>query len=490
MIEPQSIADELGVPDLDSALRYLRDAFVTEPCEAERRNHAALIDAQLTHKGAYAVNDFLVHALKDPINRREHRELIRWCETNALVERVADELATVYAEAAERTVSSGQDRYDALLKRLMFDLVMRGANRLLVAHEAVWLSLRVRDDEPVLDVVTPSRFWAVHPIGDPTHLVGMLFDLPQPPKPTENTPRYRFVGRWQTLVLNSKCALLSSEDNPLAPSLPGVLVTLQPVAVTQRLLPERANHDLTSAETASAFQMLIANRESLSVQKQGYASGDLSAAAMGQSASSQRLVVLPEGVSVTAVDHSVDVAQYLRTAEAISDATAANHGLAPDTRKLTSAASGYELWLRAQPLVKRRREQMDVLRDAEQRIAAHMAQVIDVVGLDEYKFSPDGFAIQFGEVSMPQSEAEELANFETRRRLLLDNTISELARRGQLTDEQAAEDLATNAQRETARVGLLQDLSAMNANSATTVGDNTNSGTVAPATSDQKATVQ
>lgn len=475
-MEPRTLADELGVASLDDALHYLRDQYVNSAAESERRNHAALIDAMLTHRAGYAVASYLTRAMLDPVNRAEHMQLVAWCEHNALVRRVVGELATVYAEPATRSVSTGAEKYAALCKALGLDLVLRGANRLLVAHEAVWLALRVRDDEPVLDVISPARFWAVSPVGDPTALVGVLTEIPRPPKPSDNDPAYRFVGRWQTVIMNAKCELLTAEDNPLAPNLPGVLVHLEPPSVTQRLLPERANADLVSAETAAAFQALIALRESLTVQRQAYISGDTSALVMGQSASSQREIFLGDGVSVTAVDRSIEVAQYYATADAIADTAAANAGLAPATRKLASASSGYELWLRMVPLVKRRREQVDVLRGAEERLARHMAQVIDVVGIDEYRFDPSGFAIEFGELSMPQSESEQLANFETRRRLLLDDTIAELARRGQLTDEQAAEDLATHAQRETARIGLLQDLSAMNANTATTVGDNTNRG--------------
>lgn len=486
---PRTLAQELEQPNLNEALKYI-ERIVGDPSEQDRRNHAALIDAQLAHRAGYAVDDFLRQALQDPMNQLEHRRLAAWCEVNSLTKRVAEELATVYSEPASRTVSSGQAQYNALVERIQLDLVMRAANRLLVVHEAIWLSLRIREDEPILDVLSPAKFWAVHPPSDPTHLIGILTEIPRPTKAGAELPAYRFSGRFQTLILNAKFELISAEENPLAPNLPGVLVSLEPVSVTQRLLPERANADLVSAETATSFQILISLRESLTVQKQAYVSGDMSDAALGQQASSQREIFLPDGATVQAIDRSVDVTQYLRHAETIADTTAANHGLAPDSRKLTSAASGYELWLRAQPLVKRRREQIDVLRDAERRLASHMAQVIDVVGLDEYKFSASGFAVQFGEVSMPQSEAEELANFETRRRLGMDDTIAEIARRNQLTEEQAAEDLATHAQRETARIGLLQDLSRMNASAATTVGDDSNSGNAAPVNSGENRTVQ
>jgi hypothetical protein len=491
MADPQTLAEELGVANLTEALHDLRDRYIHDPAECERRNHAALIDAMLTHRGAYAVTDYLNRALVDPLNRQEHAALVGFCEVNALLRRVVAELATVYSEPAERTVGSGAEKFSALAKAIGLDLVMRGANRRLVAHESLWLSLRVRDDEPVLDVITPARFWAVSPAGDPTKLVGILTEIPRSPKAPPEAPAFRFSGRWQTLTLNAKCELLVAEENPLAPDLPGVLVHLEPPSVTQRLLPERANLDLVSAETASAFQVLISLREAMTVQRQAYISGDTGQQAMGQSASSQREIFLAEGVTVTAVDRSIDVKQYLAHSDALSDTAAANHGLAPATRKLESASSGYELWLRAQPLVQRRREQIDVLREAEGRLAAHMAKVIDAVGLEEYRYDPSGFTIQFGELSMPQSEQEELANFETRRRLGLDDTQSEIARRAQISDEQAAEDLATHVQRESARVALMQDLAAQNANMSTPVGDASNMNRdAAPVTGSEKATIQ
>jgi len=474
MTEPKTLPELLEQPDLATALEDHRTRFLFNPAKLERTNHAALIDAMLDGTAGYALIDAIDRAFVDPQNKAEHKILAGLAETNALLARIVDETATVYDSPATRTVSSGQEQFDALSESLALDLVMRGACQRLVAHEAVLLCPRVRDGEPVLDVVTPAAFHAVYPSSDPTKLVALTFDVPRGPKAKSSDPHYRVCTPWQTLLLNAKGELLSIEDSETPGYLPGVLVNLEPPSVSGRLLPERANHDIVSAETACNLQNVIGLRESIGVQKQAYVTGDTSSTALGQSASSQREIFLGEGVSVTAVDRSVDVERYYRTADAIADTTSANHGLSPLGRKLASATSGFELWLRAAPLVRRRRALIDVLRGGERRLAEQLARVIEAASLDAYRFTAAPFAIRFGELSMPASEAEQLQLAETKRRLGWENTQDQIADREQISDEQAADRLAENIEREAARIELMQALAKQNAGASTPVGDASN----------------
>jgi hypothetical protein len=371
-------------------------------------------------------------------------------------------------------------------------VTMRHANRLLVIQEAALLHLRIQDGAPSLEVTSPAHFSAVSLDANPTVLRAVIVALPPKHKQAPEDPAYRVLGRHEIITCNSKFVPIKREANPTAPNISAVVATMTPPSVMGRLLPSRASTDLCAAEEAIAFEHLLMLKESKSATRQAFISGDATTTAMGQTADSEREVFIGEAVNVSVLDRAMDLTLFAKVAEGIADTAGANYGVSPAIRKQADATSGAEAWLRRAPLLERRREQIDTFRRIERQLVAHMAATVDAAGLDAYRFAPSGWAIDFGELSAPLTEAEELANFRERRALSIDDTLSYVMKRNpDLDEDQATEAVATHVKREVARVALLQELSAMNANSSTAIGDETNGNRdAAPVTGDENRTIQ
>jgi len=443
---------------------YFRDQHIKNTDDIVRRNDAKKRDAYYEGSGDDHIKRFIEIAFQDSLTRKLRSDLISFAKHNNVLRRVSHEIASVYSEPAEREVADN-DKYRAFLDLLDIDTVMREVDQKLVIHGDVWIQYRVRKEtrEPVLDVVTPAMFWAVSHPSDRTQLMAIILDQTPPSRVTRATPCYRVWTADETFQLDAECRVIVSsvEPNTLG-RLPGVLASIRPATAKGQLLDECASADLVAAHEHIWFLNVLALKEQKSANKQAYLTGDTSAATFGQSADTEREVVLPEGVTVTVVDRGMDLAQFRESADHVLERAAANHGLPPSVLHQRDSSSGAEIHLRRIPLRELRRKRIPIMRRIEKQIAEIQAAV-NANDLSEYAFSTDGWSIDFGEVQQPLTEMEADQVFEKRRQLGLTSTIEETRSRNPdlKSDAEAEAVLAKRITDETTRILLMRTLMAL-----------------------------
>jgi hypothetical protein len=441
---------------------FLRDHYIKNTDHIARRAEAKKRDTYYEGGGDEYIKRLVYIAFEDALTRRLRADLVAWAKWNNVLRRVSRELATVYSEPAKRKASDKS--YEKFLEIVNTDTVMREADRKLVIHGDIWIQYRVRKEtrEPVIDIVTPSMFWAVAHPNDQTQLLAIVLDQ-TPPRVTRVTPCYRVWTANETFTLDQECRVIvsSAEPNEIG-RLPGVLASLRPASAKGRLLDESPAADLVAAHETIWFQNVLLVKESKSANKQTYTSGDVSSAAMGQSADTERETILPEGVTVQAVDRGMDLAQFRENADHVLERAAANHGLPPSVLHQRDASSGAEIHLRRVPIRELRRERILVMRQIERQIAA-VQSAVNVNDLPEYAFEMDGWGVDFGEVQQPLTEMESDQVFEKRRQLGLTNTLEEIRHRNPdlRSDAEAEAVLKSNIATETKRIALMRELQAL-----------------------------
>lgn len=443
-----SLSALLGTTELETISKFLRDNYVENAAEKKRREHAAKLDEFYEGGGDLEIERMVEIAFKDPVTQSLRKELIEWSKWNNVIGRVVREKATVYSEPPRRKVAAADDVYQAFLELVQMDDAMRELDRKLAYQEDALLGYRVRltasgDREPVLDVISPASFWAIAHPRDRTLMVGLILDQ-RMPGAKDTDPSYRVWTDDETFVMNGKCEIFveSIEEWPLR-RMPFVLATTRRPGSKPRILAMCPSADLLAAQCAVWLQNLLLLKESKSANRQTYASGDTSAAVMGQSPDTERETILPEGVSVTAVDRGMDLKQFRDNSNAIIEDAAANHGLPPSVLHQRDASSGAEIELRRIPIRELRKERIPVMRRIEAAIAKVIAlvngaremldpsgTVVAVAGdLQAFAFSVEGWSMDFGEVQQPLTAIEADQVFDERRRLGLTDNYEEEMRR-------------------------------------------------------------
>jgi hypothetical protein len=482
-----SMFDLIGVlpDDIKAVGDYLKKYYVENPAETARMCHARLLDDFYEGKGDEEMDRVIGLLWTDPRNAARRRAVLQagLDKYDNVLARIAREKATVYAEPARRSVGNDtNDKFQSLVKRLNPDAVMTELDIKLAVHEDALLWYRVREKptgerEPVIDVVSPASFWAIHHPYDRTLLVGIILDQ-RMPMASDASPAFRVWTDDQTFVMNGKCEIFqgSIEAWPLG-RMPGVLCSMRRPGSKPTLLSACPSTDLLSAQKAVRLQDLNLAKESISKNKQSIAQGDLSSATMGQTSDSDGFINVPDGVSVTSLDQGVDTQVYHDAAERAADSAGANHGVPPSLRSQQDASSGAEIEMRRLPIREIRKKRIPVFRAIEgefwpivamvnsqrQAVNANGAPVQVAGDLPNFAFDATGFGIDFGEVDQILTEQERDVVFETRRRLGLTNTLEEIRKRNPdiQDDTEAMKVLLTNVDVETQRVVAMKDLLAI-----------------------------
>lgn len=453
-----------GTPDWSFVSKFLRTAHLENKAEKRRVALAKKRDDLYDGGGGQYIETLIEEAFKDPETRRLRKAMIPWAKYNNVLRRVSHELATVYNEPARRRLTGDDAAYRDVIDLVMQDEAMRELDRKLVYHEDVWVQYRVRagDRRPVLDVVSPAKFWAVADPKDPTLLIAIMLDQ-SPTDAPKTAPHYRVWCADETFQLDGNGNFITSswQENPLG-RLPGVLASTRPPTFKGRLIADEPAADLVAAHEAVWFLNVLLVKETKSANNQTYVTGDTSAASMGQSADTEREAILPEGVTIQSVDRGMNLDQFIQTAMHIIETAAANHGLPPSVLHQRDASSGSEIHLRRIPIRELRKQRIPIMRRIERDLASIEAAVNDL-DLPALAFSLDGWGIDFGEVQQPLTESEADAVFEQRRRLGLTDTIEELRRRNPdlRTDDEALDVLLTHVEREQQRLTAMRALMAM-----------------------------
>jgi hypothetical protein len=312
----------------------------------------------------------------------------------------------------------------------------------------------------VIDVTSPAKFWAVSDPKDATRLVAIVLDQKPDGATPLHEPHYRVWTADEQFQLDGECRFIteSLKPNPLG-RLPGVLASVRPPTSKGQLLAECPAADLTAAHEAIWFINVLLVKETKSANKQTYHTGDTTSAAIGQTADTESDVVLPEGVTTQAIDRGMDLDQFIQTATHILESAAANHGLPPSVLHQRDAASGAEIHLRRIPIRELRKRRIPIMRRVERELAA-IQSAMNATELPEFAFDAKDWAIDFGEVQQPLTEAESLKVFEQGRRLGITDTVEEIRRRNPdlKSNEDALRVLAGHVAVETKRVELMKSM--------------------------------
>ncbi len=476
----ETIGAALGGNDWDTIAAWLRDHYL------ESRGEKARMDAALKRERCYNGNahddmaEFIDHVFKHHEVRKLRKDFLPVGGFLNVIRRVVNEKATVYNEPARRMVdAASMPAYRDLVDATRLDEVMREANRRLVLDEDVMLSYRVRVNngvsEPVIDVLGPGHFWVLCDPRDPTRVIGRIIKTtPMLRKPDLSLPHFYCEAEDVGFQIDGNRRVIVESIKPLAYGSTWLLLSATPPSARGSVLAENPSNDLVSAHFATWFVNLCLLKEAKSATLQVALSGDTSKVPVGQMSDTEGDIHLGEGVTVTQIDRSMDLAMFRDVSDFVLERTGAAHGLPPSVLHHRDSSSGSEIHLRRIPLRELRRQQIMIMRQAEHRLAEIMARV-NAVEAPQYAFNASSWSIDFGEVEQPLTEAERDSVFENRRRLLLTNTADEIMRRDPdvITEQQALDKLKANVKVEVERVGLTQALSAMDGSASSGPDDPT-----------------
>ncbi len=492
-----SLFELLKTDAWDVVGKYLEKKYIKNPEEMKRQALARRRDDFVEGKGQLEIERLVETAFKDAKTQELRKELVEWSGWDNLMARIVREIATVYSAPTSRKIKNNDPVFQAFIRKVRLDHVMREVDRKIAYHEDVAIFYRVRvtprGRQPVIDVVSPASFWAIAHPEDPTMLVGIILNQRDATaKPTEAA--YRVWTDDQTFVMNGSCQVMEETIKPWPfGRMPCVLATTRMPGVKPTLLSECPSADLLAAQSAVWLQNLLLLKESKSANRQAFVKGDTSAMALGQSSDTETEVMLPEGTSIDTVDRGMDLKQFRDNAEHIADTCGANHGVPASIRKQSGATSGAELHLRMLPIRGLRQERIPTMRDVETELVEVMAMVnsrrsilmpddngnehsVEIPGdLQNFEFSAEGFSVDFGEIAQPLTEAEADAVYEQRRRLLLTDGVAEERKRNPdiQTDAEAMGIIEKRIETQTEIVAKTKELQALNGSADTIVGEKT-----------------
>jgi hypothetical protein len=455
---------------------YLRKHYGTAEEVARRERHARR-NILYSDGGCEYMCAVIDEVFQDEDVRKLRKAWVRHARFSNSLKRIVNEGSTVYAEPASRTVGGGtanQAAYDELMESALIDEVMDYANRMLNLHRAIVIGPRIRVDGAdtaaaaaprslVYDVVTPDNAFAVTDPNDTTRVIAWGIRV-----------AYRSArAAWQSepvwcLWNDHESWLLDKNLDPIGDPRPHALGVNPWIGVTYHaqaipgFWPGEEGEDLVAAQVAIWMANVLLLKETKSATKVGVSAGDVSNAANGQAADTERWVQAPEGVQLSTLDMSMDTKTFTDAGNYALEKVGANHGLAMGvlTHQGTQSAEAGEL-LR-QPLRELRRKQIKTLRRVERSLAALTAVVVanDAPAL---AFKVEAFSCNFGEPQSLASEEQRLANFEKKKALGLTNVLEYYCQfiDPDATPEDALKAIMRNIAVEDVRIALMRHQMAM-----------------------------
>jgi hypothetical protein len=306
---------------------------------------------------------------------------------------------------------------------------MLEVQRLAILQRAILVGFRVLkwSRMPTLDIVEPQNFRLVtHPL-EPRRVIAVILDqvVDSPGISADRRSAYIVWTAAESFRLSDRGHMVGEPRPHSLGRIPFVLVALSPQPGS--VVDFSTFSDVIRAHKAVWFENVNLLKESKSATKTTFMTGPTDRTARRQMLDSEGHVNLQDGATATPADLSMDLAPFRDTADHILERAAANHGIPPAVLRGDGASSGYEIELRYIGIRERRIEQEPYFRSIEHEIADLMSVVL-ASDLPELAFEMGGWSIDFGEIQMPLSVAEELTNFERKRALGLTDTIEETQR--------------------------------------------------------------
>lgn len=447
--------------------RYLRDTYWDNKDNQKRKERAASRQRFYLGKGDAEMHEMLGEVMTDPEVIKLRAQWIAHAKFNNVLRRAVNELATVYAQPAQRTVDGDENnaRYQEMQRRTRMHEVMQRVNRLGYLHRVVWIYPRVRKaatgtPEPVLEVVTPDRFDAITHPHDPTLLVAISVDLSLKSAVGLNRlPSRVVISATEMIEVDAAGQFIESTLKPHSfGRIPGVLFCVEPPSGA--LLDQSATDDLEAAHRAVWFENILLLKESKSATVTTLVQGDVSVTARNQVDDTERGIHLQDGATASTLDRSMDLSMFRDTARNIYETAAANHGIPPSTLEHGGVQSAEARELQRTPLKELRLQQQVPLRDVERELAEVQSAVY--ADIDDIAFTTDGWFIDFADPQTPLGQKEALEVFRQMREMGLTSTRAYIMERNpDLTPEQADALLARWVEDETLRVARMRALQAM-----------------------------
>lgn len=470
----------VGKLSLEELGRYLSKHYDTE-AEKQRNQRHVLRDELFRDGGDRFMREVIKRQFKDPTVRELRENWVPFAKFNNALKRIVNELSTVYAEPAKRSVTgdANNQKYQAALEALWMDEQMLQMSRLLNLHRALLIGVRVRQKpdgtrEPVISIATPAIVRAVLHPNDSTEVVGWMIrtnyrtrgllntPIGQPPSVEDtNAPVWTLWSATESMHLREDLSVIcDSYQTHTLGVIPWVPVSLEPPCAG--FWPGNDGEDLVAAHVSIWFMNILQLKETKSATKQVIVKGDGTDTARGQAADSEVPAELADGQSIDTVDMSMDTSMFRDGADHVLEHAAQNYGMPAQVVNHAGVQSAEARELLRLPLKERRKHQQVPLRRFEKRFVV-VTSIVLKTDLPELAFDPAGFFMEFGEPETQLSPADEMNLFLSRRAAGLDNTVDFLMRlHPGMTEGQAEEVLAKNIAHEEARTLLMRPAAAAN----------------------------
>jgi hypothetical protein len=438
------------------------------PIDDERAARHQLRDELYRDGGVDAMKQMIDDIYPDEVVREKRKKWARYARFNNALKRIVNELSTVYAEPALRSVD-GNERYQALLERLQIDEQSQEWNRLYNLHKVLLVGFRVRvapdeSREPVLDIITPATWRVVLHPNDNRVVIGHLIraDFRSIRSSWIRKPCWTLWTDYERVLLDDQFQVI--EGSYVAHGL-GVCpyVMLRRSVTVPGFWPGEEGEDLAAGQVAINLANILLLKETKSATKLPILQGDTSEMARNQVADTDRPISIPDGVAMTVVDVSMDTELFTKAAGHIMEGLAHNHGMTPALVNNEGVQSAEARELMRVPIRELRRQQLPAFRLFERRLAGVMSIVLakdDPQG--EYGFSTTGWMIAFGEEQTPMTPTERVQLHLLRRGAGLDNPVDFLkAENPDLDDDRAKAQIERNIELLTWLVSLMRQLQAL-----------------------------
>lgn len=458
---------------------YLQQNLNTDYEQARNRRHA-LRDEMYRDGGEAFMRSVIDKVFTDDQVRELRKKFVEFARFNNALKRIVNELSTVYAEPAVRTVKNeaANKKYAELLDGLLFDEVMLQVSRLLNLHRALLVGFRVRQlpdgmREPVVDVVTPADARVLlHPNDNKLPIAWIVRASHKPGRPlsqTNDLPAWTLWSAFETVKLrDDMSAIVGSYKEHGLGVLPFVPVTLGPPCAN--FWPGEEGEDLVAAHVSIWLVNVLLLKETKSATKQTILKGDGTNTARQQAADTEVPAELSDGQSASTVDMSMDLDLFRVTADHILEHCAQNYGMSAALINHQGTQSAEARELMRMPLREIRKHQQVPLRRFERDFAAVMAKILDG-DMPESSFDLDGWRIVFGEFATPMSKIDELNVFLAARQAGVDDTIEYIKRTTGKDDDEAEAEMRAHILVETTRNRLMRPMEAMSGGAAKNVPD-------------------
>jgi hypothetical protein len=432
--------------DWSEVSAFIRTHYIGKESEKQRMQMHSRRHDLYNDNGDEHLSALIEKVFRDPKVKALRETWIGPAQYNNVLKRIVNELSTVYAEPAARSLGTdvtdkNNEKYRQVQRRCRQDEQFLALEQLLNLHRALWVGFRVRNagtkavprNDLVVDIVTPEVSFAIAHTTDPTVPIalGVKIDVTYA-RDSRYAPAWVVWTEKERFHLDKDGFLIESSVvehgiEPVEGAVgPYVFVTLEPPRCG--IWPGKAGEDLVAADLSVKFAAVCLLKEMKSATKQTFVTGDMSSATRDQPMDVETMASLPEGTSIQTADMSIDINTFKEPIDHVIETTANNYGMSAGQIHQEGAQSGDARDAQRVPLREIRLRHQHPLRFFEERFVRVQAAVLKR-DLPELAFVADGFRLSFADPQTPRMPIEAMKELEEGRRLGVTSTIEWLMQR-------------------------------------------------------------